>query len=457
MPNSFRFKSAAALAVMATAIAGCATSRQQSVTTSGFGGQADGQIGLATRALAALNANNLPVAIGFAERAVAKTPDDAGFRSILGNAYFAAGRFASAESAYRDALTIYSNQPQTVTKLVLALIAQGKNGEALAYLEASRGVLDPANYGLALALAGRPTDAAAVLEAAARVPEADGRIRQNLALAYALTGDWAKARLVAEQDVPASELDARLQQWMQLAKPAKASDQVASLTGVTPAAQDPGQPVRLALATPATRLAKAAPVAQPQVAYAAPAPAIAPVSDVVPFTAPEPQAELPELAPPPFNPDRIAATGQITVKLPPAREVGEAAPPPPAAPAFIAEYVQPKARLHRAAAPVQRVVARPAAFRRGNSTAVVQLGAYGSPQRVLAAWNGAARRHAALRAYKPMSARFVSTRGPVYRLAVKGFASNGEAMALCASLRRAGSSCFVRNFAGDAPVQFASR
>ncbi|CAA9499900.1 MAG: Flp pilus assembly protein TadD, contains TPR repeat [uncultured Sphingomonas sp.] len=452
MPKSFRFATAVALGAMSTAIAGCATSQKQSVTTSGFGGQANGEVGLATRALAALNANDFATAIGFAERAVARTPDDAGFRSILGDSYFGAGRFASAESAYKDALAIYSNQPQAVLKLALAEIAQGKNGEALAFLEAGRNVLDPANYGLAVALAGRPVEAVAVLEAAARQPGADARVRQNLALALALTGDWSKARLVAEQDVPAGQLNERLHQWMQLAKPARASDQVASLTGVTPAAKDPGQPIRLALVKPGTRQAEAAPVPQPQVAYAATAPAPEPPQVAyVPEMAPEPQVA--ELAPPPFNPDRVsaAAVGQITVKLPRAREVGEAPP------AFTADYVQPKPRLRRGAAPTQRAVARPAAVRHGNSSAVVQLGAYGSPQRVLAAWNAAARRHSALRAYKPTSARFVSARGPVYRLAVKGFASSGEAVSLCASLRRAGGSCFVRNVAGDSPVQLASR
>jgi Flp pilus assembly protein TadD len=416
----------------------------------------EGEVGLATRAVVAIEANDFATAIGLAERAVAKTPDNAAFRSLLGNSYFGAGRFASAESAYKDALALAPNQPQTVLKLALAQVAQGKNSEAAAFLDAARSILDPANYGLAIALAGRPAEAVTTLEAAARQPRADARIRQNLALAYGLTGDWSKARIVAEQDLPASQLDERLQQWMQLAKPSKASDQVASLTGVTPAATDPGQPVRLALVKPGTRLAEATPLPVPQVAYAPlPAPELQPQTAYV-APAPEPQQQVPELAPPPFNPERVAAAatpsvGEITVKLPPAREVGEAPP------AFTADYVQPKPRLRRASAPVQRAVARPAAIRRGNSPAVVQLGAYGSPQRVLAAWNAAASRHHALRAYKPTSARFVSARGPVYRLALKGFASNGEAVALCTSLRRKGSACFVRNIAGDAPVQFASR
>ncbi len=458
MPKSFRFASAVAMAAMATALAGCATSSKQNVTTSGFGGQADGEIGMATRALAAMEAREFATAVGYAERAVTRTPDDAGFRSILGNAYFGAGRFASAESAYKDALAIYSNQPQTVIKLALAQIAQGKNSEALSFLEAGRNIVDAANYGLAVALAGRPAEALAVLEGAARMPAADARIRQNLALAHALNGDWSKARLVAGQDVPAGQLDERLQQWMQLAKPTRASDQVASLLGVTPAARDPGQPVRLALVKPGARLAEAIAQSHPadseqqleqQVAYA-PAPPPAPEPQVAEFAPPPPP-------PPPFNPQRVAV-GQITMKLPPAREIGEAAPPPPPADiAFTAEYVQPKPRLRRAAAPVQRAAARPAALRQGKSPAVVQLGAYGSPKGVLAAWNAAASRHVALRAYRPTSARFVSASGPVYRLAVKGFASTGEATALCVALRRKGGSCFVRNQSGDAPVHLASR
>jgi hypothetical protein len=268
--------------------------------------------------------------------------------------------------------------------------------------------------------------------------------------------------MVAAQDIPAGQLNERLQQWMQLAKPTRASDQVASLLGVTPAARDPGQPVRLALVKPGTRLAEAIAQSHPADAGQQLQPEIAytpPVS--VPVAEPMPELEVAEVAPPPppppFNPQRVAA-GQITVKLPPVREIGEAAPPPPPAEAaFIANYVEPKPRLRRAAAPVQRAVARPAALRQGKSPAVVQLGAFGSPKAVLAAWNAAAGRHAALRAYRPTSARFVTARGPVYRLAVKGFASTGEANALCVALRRRGSSCFVRNQAGDAPVQLASR
>ena len=438
MSKPFRYGSAISLAVMASTIAGCAAPQRHAGSASSFGGRANGEIGLATRALAALTASDFPAAIGFAERAVAKTPDDAGFRALLGNAYFGAGRFASAESAFKDALSIYSNQPNVVIKLALVEIAQGKNAEAISFLNAGRAVIDPADYGLALALAGRPGEAIAALEPVARAEGADARVRQNLALAYAISGDWDNARAIAAQDVPANQLEARIQQWMQLAKPTRPSDQVAALLGVTPAATDPGQPIRLALVKPDNRPAQAQaapvaqpPVAQPQVAVLDPAPAV-------------------EYAPPPppiadFTPPPPA----VTAVAPPAVTPAFSEPPPARKPA----------QARRASAPVVKFPLRSAVLRReaGKSLAVVQLGAYGDPKRVAAAWNAAAKRFGEVRGYTPVSARFDGPRGTVYRLSIKGFASDREARLTCESLRRSGGSCFVRNVAGDRPVQLASR
>ena len=56
-----------------------------------------------------------------------------------------------------------------------------------------------------------------------------------------------------------------------------------------------------------------------------------------------------------------------------------------------------------------------------------------------------------------MTARFDGAKGTFYRLSVKGFASDREAIDLCQSLKRAGANCFVRAAYNDAPVQFASR
>jgi Flp pilus assembly protein TadD len=465
MAKPSRFASAASIAVLATLLGGCATSGDRVANASSLGGSADGEVGLAMRALAALSANNVPVAIDFAERAVARTPTEASVRTLLGNAYFAGGRFASAEAAYKDSLVINARQPQVVLKLALVEIAQGKDEEAVALLEANRTLLDIGNYGLALALAGRIDNAISALDLAARAQGADGRIRQNLALAYALAGDWTKARTIAAQDLPGNQLDQRIQQWMQLAKPAHAFDQVAALTGVTPAAADPGQPVQLALGKTDTQVAQAEPAtgpdAQPAIAEAAPqnaAPAeqgAAPApqfADAAPVTAPQPETAAP--APPPADPQRVAAATEAPTPAN-AAIAASMAPEAPAAFAAVAAGLvapAPKAKPRRAAAPV-----RHAALRRGNSGPVMQLGAYSSAKNVAAAWDQLTNRYPALRGYLPMRARFDSPKGTFWRLSITGFESQREAIARCDLLKGRGGKCFVRGFAGDAPVQIASR
>ena len=414
--------------------------------------------GLATRAIAALNGNDSAGAIDLAQRAVAKTPTDAGFRALLGNAYFAAGRFASAEQSFKDSLSLYSSQPQVMLKLALVEIAQGKTSDALAFLDVAHSALDPADYGLALALAGRPADAIPVLREAAGSTRSDARVRQNLALAYALAGDWTNARVVASQDVAPAELDARIQGWMQFAGGSKPAQQVAMLVGVTPAVADPGEPVQLALVKSDTQVAAAEPVVAP-----APAPAPAPY-----YTPPPVETEAPATAPlvAAAVPQQVPQVGSLTAKLPPvaAPAIVEAAPtyvPPPIAPQDF-PYVEvkrhpKKARLVIAAAPSVRAPVHQAVLHTGKSTTVLQLGAYASSARVLAAWTAAARRHSGLRNYAPVSARFVSASGPVYRLSVRGFASPAEASMLCNSLKRSGGTCFVRTVAGDRPMELASR
>jgi Flp pilus assembly protein TadD len=471
MSRPISFGSAISLIAMSSMIAGCATPQANGVREV----KQVGDVGLATRAMAALSSGEIPLAIDFAERAVAKTPDDAGFRALLGNAYFAGGRFASAEAAYKDSLSIYSNQPQVVLKLVLVEIAQGKTVEAAELLDSAREAISPADYGLALALIGHAREAIQVLQAAARQPDADARVRQNLALAYAFAGDWTEARTVAAQDVPANQLDARIQQWMQLASPKKASDQIASLIGVTPASVDPGQPVRLALVKPDTRMAQntqapaAVVAAQPQVAAAVP-PAPAPQSRLVeaitlppvPAAAPTPEfveASVTAPAPPPVDPQRTPAAvkakspAPITVALiNAANQAGGSVdsflgvkPAPAARPA-----AKP-AKARRLAAPATRPVLH------GTSGAVVQLGAYSSPQRVSEGWSHLTARYPALKAYLPMRAKFVSPKGIFWRLSISGFANQREAIARCQLLKSRGGACFVRKFAGDAPVQYASR
>ena len=460
MSKPLQFGSAVSAIALAAMLSGCAASHEKT----GFGGRTNDNVGLATRALMALHSNDTATAIDLAERAVANTPDDAGFRAILGNAYFKAGRFASAEAAYKDSLTIYANQPQVILRLALVETALGKRDEAVSYLQAGRSVLDASNYGLALALAGRPQEAITILEAAARQPGADATVRQNLALAHGLAGDWTEARTIAAQDVPGNKLDARMHEWMLIASPTKASDQVATIVGIKPAADDRGQPTRLALRKTDTRLADTAapapaPVAQPapqpqaQVAdVAPPAPApepkyvqasatTTPASEPVPAPAPEPVvAEAP--APTPVA--MIAAAAKdVTVAA--AREVSsvvEAVMPKKAAPAVH------RARPHRVAA-----ARRPS----GPGTPVMQIGSYRSPEQVTAGWHNLTQRYPALRAYLPSKARFDSPKGTFWRLSIQGFDNQRDAIARCEMLKSHGGKCFVRAYAGDAPVEIASR
>lgn len=440
MSKPIRFVSAASTIVLASMIAGCAAP-QHHVAAASYAGKADPEAALGIRALAALNSNNIPMAIDFGEKAVARSPQDESLRALLANAYFAGGRFASAETAYKDALTLNPTQPQVILKLALVQIAQGKDAQALGLLNSARGMLDPSDYGLALALAGHPQQAIAVLEPAARQVGADATVRQNLALAYAFAGNWDQARLIASQDVPANQLDARIQQWMQLAKPTHASDQVAALIGVKPAAVDGGEPMQLALNKADTREAQApAPVVAKVAAASAPAPSNKPEVVVVSAPPARPPVTV-AVAPAPPPPRSTIATLAASAVSEAKAVLASVLPHQPA----------PAAKPHRVAAVVRPVT------HRGNAPVVVQLGAYNTADRVLAGWSHQTGKYAALKAYLPMSARFASPKGVFYRLSVRGFDSVGGANAFCNSLRREGGKCFVRNVAGDQPVQYASR
>lgn len=427
---------------LAAALSGCANFGKGGERVNGFAGTVDkSNIGVAMRAQMALEKGDHSAAVSLAERAVENSPADAGFRRLLANAYLAAGRFGSAEAAYKDALSLMPGQPGVALKVVLAQLAQGKADEALATLDRYRGEIDPADAGLAMALAGQSGNAVITLDEAARQPGADGRVRQNLALAHALAGDWTAARTIAAQDVPADQLDSRIAEWMNLSKAGSAGQKVASLIGVAPAASDPGQPVRLALkskdlpryaqaASPPPAMASPMAEAPVQMAAAEPAPQafVAPAADPVPAPVMEAQSQA---APAAAAPEPALAEMVDAIRREPVKTSG--------------------------ALPRVSELRRTAAIRFGKSGVVVQLGAYASPKGVQSGWSNVSRRHAALKRYVPASARFAGPRGTVYRLSIKGFETDREARLLCEGLKKSGLSCFVRNQAGDAPVRFASR
>jgi Flp pilus assembly protein TadD len=424
--------------VLALPITGCAMGGDRS---SSFARKIDrADIGVALRAQAALEKGDAATAIRFAEQAVENSPGDAGFRSLLGNAYLAAGRFRSAEAAYGDALALIPGQAGVPLKLALAQAALGKSDAAFATLERYRDSIDPADAGLAMALAGRPGAAVELLDQVARQPGADGRVRQNLALAHALAGDWVRARGIAAQDVPGDQLETRMAEWAALAQPAPAGGQVAALIGVPAGAADQGQPDRLALRS-APREVQLAAQGQPPANL--PAPAVAAVA-----------SEAEPAAAPSFMPP-------VAEALPVAEPAIAAAEPaaPEAAPDLAQMVDSIRREPIRASGALPRVaeLRRAAARRFGQSQAVVQLGAYATEAGVKMGWSAISRRHRGLAAYVPASARFNGPAGTVYRLSLKGFASDREARQLCMQIKAKGGNCFVRSVAGDSPVRFARR
>ena len=435
-----------------SALAACSTPGAKHAMTGNtlFGKVDSANIGLATKAQMALAVNDIATATSLAERAVEHSPSDAGFRALLGNCYLAAGRFGSAEQAFSDSLSLVQNQPQIVLKLALTQIALGRGDNAAKLIASAASMIDASDAGLALALAGHPNEAIAVLEPAARDTGADARVRQNLALAYAFAGNWDSARVIAGQDVPGDQIDARMKDWMKLASPAQPMTKIAGFLGITPAASDAGQPTRLALVklAPTIEQADAAPMAMPApVEAVAPAPVAAPVAIAAPV---EIAAAAPIAVPAP-----IAAP----VAIPAAREF-PLAPPAPVNPARHALLHVARPALTPTAVRLTQSVRelhRAALSMSGSSRAVVQLGAYSTRARVTAAWSHAAVKFGALRNFQPVTARFDGPQGTVYRLAVHGFGNGREALSLCNSLKRSGGSCFVRAASGDTPIQFASR
>ncbi|QLC23859.1 tetratricopeptide repeat protein [Parasphingopyxis algicola] len=432
----------------------------------------------------ALGENDGVAAIRHAERAVQSMPNSAEYRHLLGRAYLAAGRFASAETSFQDALTLNPDLNRTAFNLALAQIAQGNRSDALAELNNLEGRMGASDLGLAMALAGNHDRAIVILQQAARANGGDPRARQNLALTYAMAGRWAEARITAAQDVSLAELDGRMRDWTQFAAPENEWDQVSSLLGVTADHSDPGQPVRLALAPQDTTVMTAeADVGSddqdPVVAFTAPAEtgAVADVEAVPVIEAEETPMRVAAVETEDYSApaaDAFIVEEEDNYEVADASDAIAAAAAPPAQPvvALTAPVVAASAPaeeswlavLRAARAPERPVTAvapvdqpaAPAASRSSNGRYVVQLGAFSNRANVRVAWDRAVRRYGGLAEYTPSRATFERGR-TLYRLSFGGFESRREANGLCRTLRSRGQECFVRARAGDAPLQMAAR
>jgi Flp pilus assembly protein TadD len=388
----------------------------------------------AEKARGALAAHKGLAAVDAAEKAVALAPDDASYRMLLGQSYLAAGRFASAETSFRDSLTLAADQPKARFDMALAQIAQGRAGEAQATLRGLNGRIPDADLGLGLALSGDRQTAIDLLVAYVRSGKSDARGRQNLALAFALNGQWREARAMAMQDTPPDQINDRIGRWAELARPQSAGPmQVAAMLGVKPAS-DPGLPTALALAVPAPG---EAPVA---LASADPAPAPAPVPVVAADTASVtvPLDDAPKAAAMPVDaPASAVVLAAQSVEKPAA-----------AMPALLRAPEHPFRRA------VLSVQPKPV-FR--SSGYVVQLGAFAKAGAIQTAWEQASKAMPRLGGYAPARAQFSFSGTSLVRLSVSGLADREAAVALCEQVRAHKGQCFVRATAGDAPWQWVKR
>lgn len=409
---------------------------------------------LSAQASQAIATGDFGQAVTLAEGLVAAAPDDAGYRTLLGQSYLRAGRFLAADQAFADVIRLMPDNDKARVAQSVARIARGDRDGALAVLSEVRNApVD--DYGLALALAGEPQKALAVLEPAARGMRGTSRTRQNLALAYALAGQWDKARVVAAQDVSPADVDRRMEDWARLASPDARAMQVANLLGTRPVLTDPGQPQMLALVKPAIAapVEVATPAPQPQ--PAAPAPAATSLAAVPVQIASVSQPEAPAAVP--------VISGPVAIVTPPAPAIAQsvAAPVPIAiAPSVAARDPRP---LAEKLATVTRVTFEPARVKpvqaRQRDGWVVQLGAYKSARRAEAGWVHLSDNFKRLTQYAPAHSLYtVTATGAVYhRLSVAGFDTRGSASSMCHAIRVQGGSCFVRRQLNETPLQMVSR
>lgn len=397
-------------AMVAALLAGCAGGHTGMASTSAAHGEA------------------MPGTPGDAELAkiegrVAKSPRNAAARVALAQGYLAAGRFESATQTFEDAVVLGDMTARTGLSLALSYIGSGRNAQALEVLARHAQQLPVSDYGLAVALAGHPAEAVAVLSEAVKSGANNPKTRQNLAYAYALDGRWAEARVVASQDVSGEELDARLQEWAGNARPGLARKRVAGLLG-TPLRADPGQPVALALngvpdTAPRALMAAAEPVAP-----------AAPLGELPAMQEPEQMSDAPAFA---DVPARSAPIPRVALGAP-------TAPRSTIERAFDGSLAKAqKAPVRKSATPVASVAAKAAPAAGGH---VVQLGSFSSMDGARRAWAIFQRRDPSLRGHTMRITEADVNGRRYYRVAAEGFA-RGAAQSMCSTVKGRGGECLA--------------
>lgn len=434
-------------ALASVALAGCTTSAAP---------RADASF---SKAQIALTNGKTDKAVTHAEAAVLAEPRNAGYRALLGASYLEAGRFQAAATSFNDALELGDTDARTVLSYALAEIALGNHHVAISTLDEWQGDLDPADLGLALALAGQPDRGVHVLANALRAGENTAKMRQNLAYAYALQGNWRAARVMVAEDVPADQVSDRIGEWAQTARPEQFTQRVAGLLQVTPVS-DSGQPTQLALANHpahATMVAEAAaeqpvetPVAEaPQFAIADVVPAASPVAPMVAPEAPaaarkgksfeeEFAAAEPKAIPAEKLTGKRIASNAVVQDLPVSYTPAKAKPAAVTGPRIAAGTSQ------------RRMASSSAA----DGTHLVQLGSFSSRANAERAWGIYQNQYSEL-SDRDLVITKAKVRGKTYwRVAAAGFGAS-DAKNMCGTIKSRGNGCFA--YAEGKPLPGALR
>lgn len=427
-------------ALASGALAGCAGGRAPEAQVS------------AGKASRALEKGRVGAAIRHAEAAVLAAPRAAQNRVVLGATYLQAGRFASAETSFAEAMELGDESSRVVVSRALAMVATGRADEAHALLGRFADNIDPADLGLAFAMAGDPERGAGILTRELRGNQNTPKVRQNLAYALALNGDWRSARLLVSEDVPADKIGDRLGEWASTAGTEAQTLRVANVLGV-PIAQEDARPARLALANfPSTPMLAAEAAATARSADVTPTIAVA--EPVEPVRAePVRVAELPAL--PGSDAVPVQAFAPAAAAREPAPVRLAAAPASKPAPAAV------RAPVRASVAPTAKPVKTQAPqLQSGNH--LVQLGSYLTRADAERAWGVFQTRFPQLR-QSPLVITKAEVKGRLYYRVAAGNLAEASARSLCTSVKAKGQGCLAYSAAKPLPgtinsgVRVASR
>ncbi len=435
------------------------------------------------KAQSALEKGKAAKAIKHAEAAVLAEPRNESFRALLGAAYLEEGRFEAAATSFGDAIELGDTDPRTVLSYALAKTAIGDGASAVKVLSDWEGAIDPADLGLAYALAGKPERGVHILVNALRSGQNSAKVRQNLAYTYALAGNWRAARVMSSEDVPADQLDARLTDWAATAAPEDVMLRVANLLQVKPSNKG-GMPSHLTLANFQSQeavIAKAAVQAEParelsdaDLVEAAPAQVetaaakfdaepdatdtkvarIVRATTSIPVVQPIPAATPAPTAAPAPAPVAAPAPAPTTAPVPVAAPVTASAPAATNTPRFVSNAVVQKipeqAREERKAP--QRVAKKPSQRRmaatskassdKAKDTHLIQLGSFDTREVAKAKWKEFQRRFPALKGHDVVITKAKVNDRIFYRVAAAGFGPR-SARAMCGTLKSSGRGCFA--------------